>query len=881
MLSTRARDSAGKARVMSSFIAKAACRGSRPSHLLSYRYYQRQRLVSRLLKERGVARFIIGPYGYGKTGLALEYADTIFGFAGVFWVNCKSPCFVRDLDEGSIAADCIRYEPRARLVVFEDVPFLDVERAEKFSREIDALLNRKCEVVVTCLPSSDALGRLQQDRVTVTAEDLLLDDEELTISHQGPFDAFAQKASIARSCRVPSLIWAQRQTTVREFLAEGFREEAPSDLLLALVCTAVLQAGSFAELSAMGPIDRDLIARFASSYPHLGFDDGLDAFEAPPFDVADIAFALRGTIDGFVKRSAYDSREAFVNALADHLIEAGGLERACDVVRLIGPRKARIAWIAERAYRLVAGSCFLPLAKLAASIRPMSMAVRQRSMLSVVEALCLCMLDDPGAACRHAKRRAFDDQVPLEYRIISLIVLAKCSSGALAERSVSELATIAAAGDRVAHVTKNGLAYVFLAQAYSLSSLDPQDLCELWKNAAAEGLPDDMLCIAASWFYDAYARRLGESEASARLSLGCDCSQIERFVRNRLGATSISGLGFFAASAGLAMEAAHVGGMAYYEGPLPTPTLIALRNVEMFLLAQRGRYAAESAQSAMKQDDWLATHPESALSPRKLAPKTQARLSVPTLSIKTFDRLEISIGGQLLDEDSLSAAHVRSLIVLLAENPGREISRDAICKAMWPDSSIEVSRKSFYSVWSKLKRALSLPDGSCPYLIRHRMGCSFDATLVKSDIARLDDICRAFMFEEPNFERWSDLLIEVDRDFSGDLMPSETTNALVVRARDEYRAKLVDALVAASAGMAQIGNERRAAWCAQMALDRDDTREDAYLALMRAQAASGQRVAAMATCRRGMAVLVDKLGLDPSPEMMEFYQQLLDANSER
>ena len=110
---------------MSSFISKSACRGNRPAHLLSYRYYQRQRLVSHLLRERGVARFIVAPYGYGKTGLALEYADTIFGFSGVYWINCKSPCFIRDLDEGSIATDCLRFDPKMMLVVFEDVPPLD------------------------------------------------------------------------------------------------------------------------------------------------------------------------------------------------------------------------------------------------------------------------------------------------------------------------------------------------------------------------------------------------------------------------------------------------------------------------------------------------------------------------------------------------------------------------------------------------------------------------------------------------------------------------------------------------------------------------------------------------------------------------------------
>ena len=864
---------------MSSFISKSACRGNRPAHLLSYRYYQRQRLVSHLLRERGVARFIVAPYGYGKTGLALEYADTIFGFSGVYWINCKSPCFIRDLDEGGMAANCLRFDPKMKLVVFEDVPPLDAERTEEFSREIDALLDDKREVVVTCVPSCDTLGRLQQDRVTITAKELLLDDEELSIVHEDSASIFTTAALRAPSRRVPMLVWAQRQGAPRDFLSHGFREEAPSDLLLALVCTSVLGTGSFADLIALGPIDRDLIGRTAVNYPHLGFNDDLDAFEAPTFDVADIAFALRGVIDAFVRRSSYDSRETFTGALAALLMDSGRLERASEIIRLICPRKSRITWLMAHARELIAGSCFLPLLQLAGSTRPMGMTIEQRSMLSAVESFCFRMLDNPEEACRCAKRHAFETQTPIEYRVICLLVLARCSTNTLGDHAATELATIAAMESRIAVDARSASAYISLAQAWCLSSIGVRELLEFWKKSKDEGLPDDMLCIIASWFYNAYADELDRGGLAAGVLPSFDCSSIERFVRNRIESPLSPIPSFFTVSAGLAMESAHMKGMGYCEGPLSTSALIGLRNAEMALLAQRNRFVAESAQSALQHDDWLATHPESALNPRHIPAKTQARLSIPTWSIKTFGRLELTIGGEPVDEESLKGAHVRPLIVLLASNPGREIPRDSICSSMWPDSPLQIARKSFYTVWSKLRHALVLPDGSCPYLIRHRVGCAFNATYVQSDIARLDEICRTFLFEEPDFVRWSELLAEIDRDFSGDLLPAETANDLVVRTREECRMKLVDALVVASSGIAQTGNPRRAAWCAQMALDHDDTREDAYLVLMRAQAASGQRVAAMATGRRAMAALSEKLGIDPSPELMSFYQQLLESDN--
>ena len=72
------------------------------------------------------------------------------------------------------------------------------------------------------------------------------------------------------------------------------------------------------------------------------------------------------------------------------------------------------------------------------------------------------------------------------------------------------------------------------------------------------------------------------------------------------------------------------------------------------------------------------------------------------------------------------------------------------------------------------------------------------------------------------------------------------------------------------------GNPEWGIWFARAALTYDKTREDAYVALMRAQAANGQRTAAMTTyltCRR---ILSEELGIDPSSETDTLYGDLLD-----
>lgn len=59
---------------MTGFLKQSSCKGHRPNHLASRRHYPRPDLIARLLRERHVARFLVAPEGFGKTGLTMEYA---------------------------------------------------------------------------------------------------------------------------------------------------------------------------------------------------------------------------------------------------------------------------------------------------------------------------------------------------------------------------------------------------------------------------------------------------------------------------------------------------------------------------------------------------------------------------------------------------------------------------------------------------------------------------------------------------------------------------------------------------------------------------------------------------------------------------------------
>lgn len=326
------------------------------------------------------------------------------------------------------------------------------------------------------------------------------------------------------------------------------------------------------------------------------------------------------------------------------------------------------------------------------------------------------------------------------------------------------------------------------------------------------------------------------------------------------------------------MEEAHTRGLVLEGGSIEAGSLMILRQVEMGVLSQRRMFDEAARLEQARRDDWVVTHPASLLNRETASPEVSARRSIPILSLRMFGCFEVSIGDVPLEYARFKRQNTRALLVMLAVNQGREISREAASEAMWPRSSSTVAQKNFYTVWSNLRSALALPDGTCPYLIRHRYGCSLDPRFVQSDVDRFNEICRDFLFGVPNIEHWALLFAEIDRDFPSDLMPSERKNAIIIKARDDYRARLVDSLVAATTGAIDAGSPQWGVWFARAAIARDETREDAYVALMRAQIAGNQRTAAMMTylnCRRALS---EQLGIDPAPETTALYEGLLDGD---
>ena len=309
---------------MSRFILQSACRGRRPRGVGPQRLVSRSALVSRLLADRRAARVLCAPDGFGKTALACEYAEVMFGFQHVYWINGLSPCFLRDLDAGIVAEVLCRERSQCDLVVFDDVPGLDEERAAAFGAVVAALLAAGMEVLAITTPGREEGIALACPTERLDGRDLLVSAEE---ARGGEAASPAARGPLPLEARVPCLRWGEEG--VARLLAGIAREALPPDLRLVQWTLLALGRGRRGAVEALlGPTRREEAwAWLAERYPFLGLDDGEGAFETVPVAVDDLRAGLGAEGPAGARAVGIGDGDTLVLALATWLIGQDRFER--------------------------------------------------------------------------------------------------------------------------------------------------------------------------------------------------------------------------------------------------------------------------------------------------------------------------------------------------------------------------------------------------------------------------------------------------------------------------------------------------------------------------------------------------------------------------
>lgn len=822
---------------MRNFIANSACCGRRPRGVDATKLRPRPRLLKKMMANRNVARFVVAPQGFGKTHLVYEYADSIFGFDDVFWVNGQSPCFLRDLDDGIVASSLLAAAPRRSLAVFEDVPYLDDERSDAFSRDLDRLLAKDWEAVVVTTPALDSFAERQNDRACIGARDLLVDDAEA----QGP----GVVAHGDKAChRVPSLAWGGADGA--SSLLEGMRSpDMPAEIQLAVFVMEVLVEGSLEDVSSFVRGLRKDTRRFIEEhYPYVGLDLVEERFSAHEFPVSSLDRAFRGVIDSTIARATSSGREAVLFRLADLLVRRGRFERACDLMAALCPRRRRAAWIeAEQDTFLAAGklramqNLFESLGERPAGLTPGLLAGA---------AARLHLLGDRPRAFRFASRAMGHADCTEEQACIAALVACASAEGDRCSRARAVLANAA-------------------ARSFGAGSA--------LSRAAAARVREGDASAALAALEEAGDAALSAPAFLAELSLVVRAARAQKQGGFESGDTLARATALAERCLGL-VRAAH-GAPDLFEALLCDE--VGERAWDGPRLAERRKAAAALSVSVVEQGRlWRASCGHDLPARASRAVRVDAR-DVAPMRVRLFGGIEVAIGERTVSPEAFRKQKAKTLLAVLVLHRGKEVARQEMFDILWPDSSSTRAANNFYSLWSALRRALEDDQGSCPYLVRHQASCMVDARHVKSDVDEFEGLCRMLSFGRPDAQAWMEAFARLQDDFSCDLLPSERTNAYIGRLRERYRTRLTDAYITAAERLCDAREPQAALWFAHAALDGSRVREDAYCALMRAQMLAGQRSLAMETfvaCRDFMA---EELGMDPSERIARLHRELISA----
>lgn len=887
---------------MNGYMQGVACRGRKPKHLPSLSVHPRQSLLAQMMRERTVVRFLVAPKSFGKTTLAFEYAESIFSLEHVFWVDASDPCFLRDLDAGTLGSDLLVQSTKSSLVVFDDIPYLNSIRRDALSKTFDMLLERSWEVVATTLPTCDVFDSCQIDKIRFNAHALLVTDEEIGSES---FDR-ARAASLLQeddlAHRVPGIYWGG-ENCYRDFLKGIAQEDLPSEVLLPLFAMLVMGRGALDDISSMVQSQhRDTLATLAENHPYLAIDFREKTFEAAPFAIDDILAAFAKKLEKIAGGSRCGSVDSLAGYLGDLLVRSDEENRACALIS-IGGVAQRLQWLAGYRERfLQKGILLIPqrLSESASSFRKQRVA-----QVSGLDGWRMLLLGNRRAAIDAAGQVAFNPDMASTERILGTLLLAWYADAPLRVQACEALVRFVSFDIENPEVELERFSVEgnpLSPEAPSVGSLPREPYEQRLELLVGAFLCMEYCVTGGISLVCAWSRQMGQSNVSEegdiaatllimalkRLeqlkTLGQITPQIASLSRDLSRCVadfvaSIARSGMVSVSVWQLIEEADASGL-FEKKECQTYShlfFVRLQSLDVAIVTQRREYLEKQENSSVEVV--FAGDATDAIKPRGVRAALSCSAEIPQLYIRLFGGLEAHVGNRPVASNLLRRQKVQTLCAILVLNRGKEISRSVLCESLWPDSLPEKARNNLYSTWSILRRALAVESGECPYLVRMQRSCKIDATSVSSDVFELGTLCDRLLFSPLDVEAFSQIYARITALYAGDLLPSEPYNSIVLRHRVELRTRLVDAFVAAASALYRAREYPAALQFARMALQYDETREDVYKMLIQVQIAIGQRSSAMQTFFRCRDYLASELGLDPSSQMMALYNQMLTADA--
>lgn len=850
-------------------------------------FSQRDRLVSMLLQDRGVLRLISAPHGYGKTVLSYEYARRIHGDGNIIWIDGASPEFLRSLDAGELVPPGLGDAQDADLIVLDDLPCLDEERARELEKHINTLLYRGVELIINTLPSNDFLRDSQPDRVLITANDLLVHERDLKHVVLSADESEANALSTWREAGVllyghaACSFWddgSRRKTSLA--LTGFFEEQMLIEAKQAAFAMILLGEGSYNELERLGiDLKAEGLMMLARDYPFLGADSVQQEFR-----VGDVAFQQlrKAVVDAGLAERLLKGQTPLCEKCIGALLDKGKTKRAMQAMDVFCSDERCEAWLRECGWGLLDNAEFDLLQGLFHRCREETLSTD--ACLKALWAWTCGVQGDTREALFYARDVLKNAVAESDDSFVEKAILAAyLCVAAFSPDGASEALGCPHAPETVQD------AFDVLAVVVGLCSEKEIDwafgvlrggFAPLTEKKGKAGKPEREVAYEA--LFTACAERC-QGELEFRLAmhfLSAGGSSRSRELLHSLGCAQLvrmrkSGIKSFS-QAVLLSDLWRTGyfGLDGHKSDARDANLLDEAAGFLRRLARLG--GKEPAAIPWESGTGSAVVAANAEASKKKGRK--GRISVgkerfPVATVNLFGGMELCVGDRYVPESKWTHRSLQ-LFSILVLYQGRDVPRELIFQHLWPGLSKTRALDNFYSAWSRTQGIL----GEGPYMVRRGGFCNVNARYVKSDVAEFDHLARRLLVERDDASTILDIYARMESLYRGGLLPSEVGNSFIDSQRARFRAVYVDSMVAAALRSLEVRDVRVATWFARKAMEEDPHREDVYAALIKAQMASGQRCSAIRTYFMCQDYLREELGLDPSADTQNLYAQLIASD---
>lgn len=254
--------------------------------------------------------------------------------------------------------------------------------------------------------------------------------------------------------------------------------------------------------------------------------------------------------------------------------------------------------------------------------------------------------------------------------------------------------------------------------------------------------------------------------------------------------------------------------------------------------------------------------------------------ATPPIQITTFGTLQVMRDGAEVDESAWRTRQARQLLKILVTERPRPVSTDRLIDLLWPGSSIHSAATTLRSAINALRNVLE-PDrrnrAPSRYIHTQAPGYAYRAHPdIWLDVEVFENALRQADKSRETAEKQR-LLEEAVALYADDYLISDPYADWVKSERERLRELYFHGLLSLADLYSKAGNYTDAISLVRLILTKDEVRENAYQAMMRYQAESGDSAGALVTYERCRAILSEELGADPSPLTQDLHARILNG----